>query len=429
MQREPSIPVLVMIIALASACAERPRPEPIRPPDDEGDRRAPAAPSQPQDGVEGVPSSTLSSAPMAAGKSQRLAVGLGHRNSKRLLPSSSSTAEAESPARADPAPAPGEHHASAASQLSEQPGFLEKPEETLLESLRSATIERVVPSEGGSRPGVFDLVLAGDIQARFEPERTASKGRWSAPIAAYQLDRALGLGRVPPVVGRTVPFSMLERASATEATTAGIVRDSHGNVRGALMQPPKGKLAEVRLPGGWEQWLSVEPLAAPHVSPYQPGAAQPAASKAGRDRSQPAELGSNTTPEPPSPNLPAELSDMILFDYLTLDTERFAEGPASVSALSRRGSLIWLDNGSFSGGPEAREIGARRLAGLSRFRRRTIDALRALDVAALGARMQQATPGPLLDRKALAGLDARKRAALAHVDQKQRRFGDAVYAW
>lgn len=421
-------PWVLLLAALASACAERPRQEPVPARDDEGEHRAaaptPRAPS-------GLPIDPPASAPMAAGKSQRFAVGTS-RDSKRLLPSGTSASEAELPA--GPEPAPAELEASAATQPADRPGFfLGKPEDALLERLRSAEIESVLPDPRG-RPGAFDVALADGGHARFEPERAAAKGRWSAPIAAHLLDRALGLGRVPPVVGRSLPWNKLERAAASEPEPASIVRDPQGNVRGALMYRPPGKLAEVRLPAGWDQWLSIEPLAAAHVSPYQPAAAWSAAREAARDRTRPAEspsIAARATPEPPSPDLPAELSDMMLFDYLTLDTERFAEAQSGLLALARRGPWIWLDNGTFSGGPEAREIGARRLAGVSRFRRRTLDALRALDVAALGARMRQAAlgAGPLLDRKALAGLEARKRAVLAHADKQQRRFGDAVFAW
>jgi hypothetical protein len=102
----------------------------------------------------------------------------------------------------------------------------------------------------------------------------------------------------------------------------------------------------------------------------------------------------------------------------------------NVLTLGERGPLIWLDNGdAFSVGPPRRSLLDARLEPLSRFRTRTVQALQALDVDALGERMRADPLGPLLTPSMLRGLEVRRQAVLQHVAAQERRYGKAVYAW
>jgi hypothetical protein len=136
-------------------------------------------------------------------------------------------------------------------------------------------------------------------------------------------------------------------------------------------------------------------------------------------------------PHPARPELPAELSDLVVFDYLTANADRF-ESRDDLVTLGENGPLIHLDNGAgFSSSLAApqRALLDARLAFVSKFRKRTIEALRALDMQALRATMAADSLGPLLDAAAWRGFDARRTAILEHVARLEKRFGDAVYAW
>jgi hypothetical protein len=71
-----------------------------------------------------------------------------------------------------------------------------------------------------------------------------------------------------------------------------------------------------------------------------------------------------------------------------------------------------------------------RLAHVQRFRRSTLDAVRALDVERLQARMAADPLAPALDARQVANLEARRAHLLAHVDALVEQHGEeAVYAW
>jgi len=121
---------------------------------------------------------------------------------------------------------------------------------------------------------------------------------------------------------------------------------------------------------------------------------------------------------------------MIVFDFLTLNYDRFGGDNVNLLTLGAAGPLIALDNGdAFSAGPARRSVLDARLLPLAKFRRRTIDAVRALDVPALGTTMAADPLGPFLDSNMLRGLEIRRDALLEHVAKQERRYGDAVYAW
>jgi hypothetical protein len=281
-----------------------------------------------------------------------------------------------------------------------------EPERATLEQLHSDAVTGVKKVSSG-RALAFELTLVSGAQGYYEPEQHASSANWYAEVAAYYLDRALGLGRVPAVVARKLAWSQLEAAAADDPRRKNVVVDHDGQVRGALIHRPNGELVPTAIPAGWENWLRAEPA--------HPG-----------DQHAHGQHASIQTPEPSSSDLPAELSDMIVFDFLTLDTGHFGK----LLTLGPGGPLILLDNGAaFSPGPPRRSVLDARLLPLAKFRRRTIDALRALDLEALRATLAADPLGPFLNADMLRGLEIRRGAVLEHVAKQERRYGAAVYAW
>jgi hypothetical protein len=67
-----------------------------------------------------------------------------------------------------------------------------------------------------------------------------------------------------------------------------------------------------------------------------------------------------------------------------------------------------------------------RLKALQKFRRSTIDAVRALDIDAFAERLRGDPLAPVLNEKQLDGLRQRRQAVLDHVESVVARFGEAA---
>jgi hypothetical protein len=346
------------------------------------------------------------------------------RNAERFVPSSG---RAPTPVAAVPTPKPAEPPAN---------GFLGKSETATLDGLRSGQLQSAEKGTSG-RTLAFKVTLDSGVQGYYKPEQRLAGASWSAEVAAFYLDRALQIDRVPPVVSKRLPWKELAPVAVGDPRAKTVVVGKDGTVRGALIAWLPEKLEPAQTPSGWEDWIRSEPLDPFAVSPFQPAAAYKRASaeqQKHRNGATASAVGTRPAPTPARPELPAELSDLIVFDYLTGNSERFAADNANLLTLggSDKGPLIFLDNGSaFAGTPASGQHGLVdvQLAAVSKFRRRTTDALRALDIDALKATMAADPLGPILDAAAWRGLEARRKAVLDHVRRQEKQFGDAVYAW
>jgi Golgi casein kinase, C-terminal, Fam20 len=317
-------------------------------------------------------------------------------------------------------------------------GLFGKPDAELLEPLRSGQLQSATKGTSG-RTLAFKLTFESGAQGYYKPEQRLASASSRAEVAAYDLDRALGLGRVPPVTSRKLAWKPLEAAARNDARKRAIVVDRDGEVRGALIAWLSETLAPLEAPPGWENWLRIEPRTPADVNPFQPAAAYKRALADARKRralqapntAAEADAPKVDSSQPARPDLPAELSDLVVFDYLTANSDRF-ESRDNLLTLGPQGPLIFLDNGaafSASAAAAERPLLDARLAFVSKFRRSTIEALRGLDSEALRATMAADSLGPLLDEAAWRGFEARRAAVLEHVAQLEKRFGDAVYAW
>jgi hypothetical protein len=342
------------------------------------------------------------------------------RNAERFVPSSG-----RAPVRVVAAPTakPAEPPAN---------GFLGKSEAATLDGLRSGQLQSAEKGTSG-RTLAFKVSLDSGVQGYYKPEQRLAGASWAAEVAAFYLDRALQIDRVPPVVSKRLPWKELAPVAAGDPRAKTVVVAKDGSVRGALIAWLPEKLEPAQTPSGWEDWIRSEPLDAFAVSPFQPAAAYKRASaeqRRHRNGGSASAVGTRPAPTPARPELPAELSDLILFDYLTGNAERFAADNSNLLTLGDQGPLIFLDNGSaFAVAPAQRSLVGAQLATVSKFRRRTIDALRALDIEALKATLAADPLGPILDAAAWRGLEARRTAVLDHVARQAKQFGDAVYAW
>lgn len=304
-----------------------------------------------------------------------------------------------------------------------QVGFFGASEIETLARLRDADFVAVKKGSGGRSLG-FKLTFADGKKGYFKVEQSFSGANWYAEVAAHYLDRALGLGRVAPVVSREIDWNRLVRAAGSdERIQEVVVRD--GRVRGAVVAWVDGDLTPLVSPLGWENWVRVEPWNAYNPSPFQRAREYYAALN--QPRSTPAY---ETIPEPDRADRAAELSDLLVFDFLTLNIDRWGGDNTNVLTIGKAGPLVFLDNGAaFAHGPPLIRLMQDRLAPLQKFRKSTIDALRALDLEQLAARMATDPLAPILTDDDLEGLAIRRIAVLDRVAELQALHGDKIFAW
>ena len=308
------------------------------------------------------------------------------------------------------------------------PAFLGEPDAPRIATLRSAPIFEVEKGKGG-RSLAFRITFEDGTQAYFKPKQSFSAAHWYSEIAAYYLDRELGLGRVPPTTGRRFAWRDLQRAAGNDERVSELGIAEDGTLKGALIWWIPDPLKRLRMGRKWERWVRVQ-RSLP-ITPYQ----RPVDYRA--DLHRRAGVREATDPSRPlagTPDLeerPAELSDMIVFDYLTQNVDRWGGDFTNVRTRGPGGPLIYLDNGAgFWLGEQRLGLMEARLRALQRFRRSTIEAVRRLDIDRLAARLRTDPLAPVLNEKQLDGLAQRRLAVLEHVDTMTARFGEAqVLPW
>lgn len=308
------------------------------------------------------------------------------------------------------------------------PRFVGEPDAPRIESLRTGTIDVVEKGRGG-RSLAFKIRLDDGTEGYFKPKQRFSAAHWYSEVAAYYLDRELGFGRVPPTTGRVFHWRDLRKAAGNDQRIEELERESDGTLVGAFIWWIPDRLERLKLGRRWERWVRVQKSLP--ITPYQ----RPIDYRAdlnGRPGTREATDPSRPVAgAPPDPRRPAELSDLIVFDYLTQNVDRWGGNFTNVRTRGKGGPLIYLDNGAgFWLGDQRLGLMEARLKALQRFRRTSVEAIRQLDVDAFAARLAEDPVAPVLNEKQLEGLRSRKAAVLAHVDRLVARFGeDQVFAW
>lgn len=308
------------------------------------------------------------------------------------------------------------------------PGFLGAPDADRISSLRGADIAEVSKGRGG-RSLAFRITLADGTRGYFKPKQTFSAAHWYSEVAAYYVDRELGLGRVPPTTGRTFAWSELEAAAGRDERVSELGIGKNGTLKGAFIWWIPEPLKRVRMGRTWERWVRVQKFLP--ITPYQ----RPVDYRADLNRRPGVREATDpsrpiaTTPD--TETRPAELSDLILFDYLTQNVDRWGGDFTNVRSRGPGGPLIYLDNGAgFWMGEQRLGLMEARLKALQRFRRSTVEAIRKFDIERFAKRLQEDPLAPVLNEKQLDGLAERLGAVLEHVDAMVSRFGEArVFAW
>lgn len=306
--------------------------------------------------------------------------------------------------------------------------FLGQPDADRIASLRTAEIADVAKGRGG-RSLAFKVTLADGTRGYFKPKQTFSAAHWYSEVAAYYLDRELGLDRVPPTTGRTFRWSELKAAAGRDDRVSELGIAENGTVKGAFIWWIPEPLKRIRMGRKWERWVRVQKSLP--VTPYQ----RPVDYRADLNRRpgvrEATDPSRPVARAPDTEERPAELSDLIVFDYLTQNVDRWGGDFTNVRSRGPGGPLIYLDNGAgFWLGEQRLGLMEARLKALQRFRRSTIEAVGKLDIGRFSARLQTDPLSPVLNQKQLDGLAQRRDAVLRHVGAMVARFGEArVFAW
>jgi hypothetical protein len=344
------------------------------------------------------------------------------------------TAAAEEPAAAAK-PAPSEAPAdSQAAPASDTDHFFGLPDAPIRAALGSKGIVSVEKGRGGRSLG-FKITLEGGQKGYFKGEQVFSAANWFGEIAAYHLDRMLGLHRVPAMISRQFAWSQLEPAAGADWRKPEMIIRG-GQVRGAFVAWISGGVRPLVQQEGWERWMRVKHWPTSAVSPYQRPAVWASeilqAKRAGdewRSKEERARIR-NLKPEPDRDDRPSELSDLIVFDYLIRNLDRWGGGNANVLIHGEHGPLVFLDNAAgFEPGEPRPSLMEARLRALQRFRRSTIAAIKAFDRRKYEARLASEPVQPILGTSQLDALELRRNALLAWVSELERTYGEAIWAW
>jgi hypothetical protein len=326
-------------------------------------------------------------------------------------PSATSSAAPHAPA---PAPKPGpEAAATKPRRLLQRPpatwavasaawqGPIDPAQDPIwIERLASAPITEIVRNQGGATI-TLRVRFADGARAAFKPEQTHSASNHRAEIAAYHLDRVLGFGRTAPVVGRSLRASTLRAWLEHTAADARwlerferevVVRD--GWVHGALIAWHSKRLVSAEPARGWTRAL----------------------------------LDADAGSLPPARAL--EWSDMVVFDYLLDNTDRWSGG--NVLALGEGGPLVFLDNAAGLQRGGLAEPSKSPLGAVCRFRHSTFESLRQAS-GKLAERLSRSLAGdplaPVVPDRRLRAIDQRLEQLLAHGERCIAEHGrDAVLA-
>lgn len=280
--------------------------------------------------------------------------------------------------------------------------FAGQPDAALLAPLRDGTPKRIKVNRGGTSLSLR-IELDNGARAAFKPDQIHGHSNPRREVAAYRVDRLLGIGRVPPAI--PVEYSLQTIVNAVDPPAArpqvreemiqrgGVVRGelswwipviADAYIDGARIDETDGIVA-------WRRWL-----------------------KAG------------ATIPPDRVALCQQLSALALFDFLIDNVDRWTGNNAKVS---EDGSVLYfMDNTmAFGKNPRGHLKSWNYLQRAQTFSRSLVERVRALDEAQLRAVLTpDAAPfDALLTDEEIAALLGRRDRALTYIDGLISKHGEA----
>jgi hypothetical protein len=276
--------------------------------------------------------------------------------------------------------------------------FLGMSDELLLERVRTQPIVRFKLNHGGSSLS-FRVDFADGSRAAWKPIQTNLQTVPRKEVAAYRLNRLLGLNAVPPAAPRTVSRDELfahlhpDSVAALPRIRAEAVFDARGETLGTA-----------------SYWIPVIKDSGFDVAP-------------GRPRAE-AWLTQGEDIPMEQRAMAAQLSDLAVFDFLTANTDRYSGGNIKMSADADQ--LFFMDNTmSFFVDFEGKDRGRQQLFKIQRFSRALYRALGRIDGPTLerllGEREDGA--GAILTGAEIRAVVARRDAVRQYIDDLIAQYG------
>jgi hypothetical protein len=285
------------------------------------------------------------------------------------------------------------------------------PDGELLAPLGNSSVTRLGLNRGGTSLSIR-LDFASGARAAFKPEQTHLHSDPRREIAAYRIDRLLGIGHVAPA--KPAKFKIAELVAAADPTLRtvttqrilGETRAKAGEVRGFIAW----WIPEIRDARIGEYNVDTVEGMALWTSYLRQGAKVPESARA----------------------LVDQLASLVVFDVVIDNADRWSGSNVKVSP--DRKTLYFMDNTlSFSQFTKGHDNNLRPLYRMQVFPRALVARLRALTLESLTAVLDlgddPAEMGPLLTEGELAAVMSRRDHVLAYIDRVIAQFGeDAVLA-
>ena len=284
--------------------------------------------------------------------------------------------------------------------IAREPGgmFLGMSDELLLRRVRSQPIVRLKLNKGGSSLS-FRVEFADGSRAAFKPAQTNLQTVPRKEVAAYRLNRLLGLGAVPPAITRAVSREDLLARLHPDSTPA------LPRIRAETIFNPLGRTA-----GVFSYWI--------------PEIRESGLDTAEGQRESAFWLVQGSSIPPEKRPLAAQLSDLILFDFLTANPDRYSGGNLKMSPDGSQ--LYFMDNTmAFFLNPEGHQRNRERLGRTQRFSRGLYQKLGRVTVTSLERLMsEEGDPEDLLTASEIRAVVARREFVQRHVEGLAGFYGD-----
>jgi hypothetical protein len=276
--------------------------------------------------------------------------------------------------------------------------FLGMSDELLLGRVRSQAIARVKFNRGGSSLS-FRVDFADGSRAAFKPAQTNLQTIPRKEVAAYRLNRLLGMNAVPPALPRDVSREELLGRLHPESTP------SLPRIQAETIFNPAGKTA-----GVFSYWI-------------------PEIRDSGLDTPEGRQMSSQwlmqgTLIPPDKRPLAAQLSDLVLFDFISDNPDRYSGGNIKMSPDGSR--LYFMDNTmAFFVNSDGHERNRAALLRAQRFSRHLVGALERVTEDTLSRLMLGEVDGhDVLTPSEIKAVVARRQAAQRHIAMVAGQFGE-----
>jgi hypothetical protein len=291
----------------------------------------------------------------------------------------------------------GEGAAEAVAAAAASGTFLGMADELLLERLRTQPVTRLKLNHGGSSLS-FRVDFADGSRAAWKPAQTNAQTVPRKEVAAYRLNRLLGLDAVPPASPRAISkedlFALLhpDTLPAASRIRAETIVGPNGRVAGeASYWIPVIKDSDLDTPEGHQQitaWLT---------------------------QGEPIPFGRRA--------FAAEMAILIVFDFLIANPDRYSGGNLKVSEDGRK--LFYMDNTmSFFLEPQGTDRNRALLLRQQRFSRRVHEALGSVDVPTLQRVLREPDGTEILTDAEIRAVVLRREYVQRYVADLSKQFGE-----